>query len=419
MSLSPTTKPGRRSFSAIVHRNDGDKRPDSRHSTTSRSSTVTSHPSSSSFKPGTDGGVVRSKRNFKHLGTVTTDPPPSPGAGDLGVGDLAALLQEAAWLEQRLSDENTTFEMPSAPGEEGPKAEMESAPSPATTTKADQVTPSPPVVATSTRSKGRGLILSPLTSAPSTKIPHSPIRSSTSTPSFQVHPVASVSPEEVSPTPPKSTRGRKYFSLRGALRGPRLSVSSEMSSDDSAPVATPPSPTFDLSMPQASHGHSNDSMSVRSMFSSRSNKSGKSDSAPGSLRLSPRRGVARASSFAERLLNRASKTKSLLDDPDDAILEQTPMLPPIIPETPGSLLSISPISPSPKSEVPFDRDIFDAFPNVPSDIPQRPASYLFPVSPKTAVPVQQDFRRSSTIGVPPSEKGSHEKSGWLRTRQES
>ena len=298
ISQPPVAEPGHRSFTAVVHRGDGDSNRDSRHSTASRSSTVTPRPSTSSFKTGTDGGVVRSKRNFKHLGAVAVDPPPSPGLGDLGVGDLASLLQEAAWLEQRLYDENVIA--PSALGEVREKAEN-SAPSPATT-KTGQATA--PAVTTSTRTKGRGLILGSLTSAPSSHTSQSPIRLSPSTPSFQVHP-------DTSPTQPKSARGRKYFSLRGAFRGQRLSVSSEMSSDDSAPVATPPSPSFDL---QVGQGHSNDSMSIRSMFSIRSNKSGKSDSAPGSLRLSPRRGVSRASSFAERLLNRASKTKSVLDD---------------------------------------------------------------------------------------------------------
>ncbi|KAI9446547.1 hypothetical protein H4582DRAFT_575657 [Lactarius indigo] len=311
MSLPPATEAGRRSFSAVVHRSDTDKRPDSRHSNTSRTSTITSRPSSSSFKTGTDGGVVRSKRNFKHLGAVTADPPAIPG-----IGDLAALLQDAAWLEQRLSDENMTFDLPSISGEEGLKAESGLASMPATTAKTEQRTQPVPAAATTTRSKGRGLTLGPLTSVSSTNTPRSPVRSSTSTPSLQVHPAASGSPEEISPTPPKSAR-RKYFSLRGALRGSRLSMSSEMSSDDSAPVATPPSPTFDLSMPQSAQGHGNDSMSVRSMFSIRSNKSGKSESVPGSLRLSPRRSVARASSFAERLLNRATKTKSILDDPGE------------------------------------------------------------------------------------------------------
>lgn len=408
MSPPPATEASRRSFSAVVHRNDTDKRPDSRHSTTSRTSTITSRPSSSSFKTGNDGGVVRSKRNFKHLGAVTADPPAAPG-----VGDLAALLLDAAWLEQRLSDENTTFD-PSALGEEGLKAESGPGPLSATVAKTEQTTRPVPAAATATRSKGRGLTLGPLTSVPSTNTPYSPVRSSTSTPSFQVHPAASGSPEEVLPTPPKSARGRKYFSLRGVLRGSRLSMSSEMSSDDSAPVATPPSPTFDLSMPQSAQGHGNDSMSVRSMFSSRSNKSGKSESVPKSLRLSPRRSVAKASSFAERLLSRATKTKSVLDDPDDAIPERSPMLPPIIPETPGPLLSISPISGSSQTDISFDRNIFDAFPDVPSDVPQRPASYLFPVPPSANSPGNQDFRRSSTIGIPTSEKG---KPDWLRTRQ--
>ncbi|KAH9981385.1 hypothetical protein BGW80DRAFT_329898 [Lactifluus volemus] len=274
--MAPSTiEPGRPNFSAVVHRGDDDVRPDSAQGAPSRSSIATSRPSSSSFKPGTDGGVVRSKRNFKHLGALPSDPPMSPVGGDLGAGELAALLQEAAWLEQRLSDENMTFDI------------------------------------------------------------------SPSTPSFQVHPAASNLSGE---TPPKSARPRKYFSLRGALRGQRLSMSSEMSSDDSAPVATPPSPNFELSMTQAAHGHGNDTMSIRSMFSIRSNRSGKSDSVPGSLRLSPRRSVSRASSFAERLFNRAMRSKSMLDDPDDAIPEQSPMLPPITSETPSSLLSISPIN---------------------------------------------------------------------------
>lgn len=306
MSSPPVPEPGRRSFSAVVHRGDGDgdNRSNSSHSTTSNSSTIIPRPSSSSsFKTGTDGGVVRSKRNFKHLGAVAADPPPSSGAGDFGAGDLAALLQEAAWLEQQLSNENMTLTVPYALGEDGQKAEK-SAPSPAAATKAGQAIVPAPTVATSTRTKGRGLTLgSSISASPSNTLQSPPL-----TPSFQIH-------ADALPTPPKSARGRKYFSLRGALRGPRLSVSSEMSSDDSAPVATPPSPSFDLAMQQTVQGHSNDTMSIRSMFSIRSNKSGKSDSAPGSLRLSPRHSVARASSFAERFLNRASKAKPILDDP--------------------------------------------------------------------------------------------------------
>jgi hypothetical protein len=72
------------------------------------------------------------------------------------------------------------------------------------------------------------------------------------------------------------------------------------------------------------------------------------------------------------------------------------MLPPIIPEAPGSLLSISP---SAKNEITFDREIFDAFPNVPSEIPQRSASYLYPVPARPSISVEHDFRRPSTIGI--------------------
>ena len=306
-SPPPVAEPSRPSFSAIVHRGDGDNHSESRHSTTSRSSTVTPRLSTSSFKTGTDGGVVRSKRNFKHLGAVAAGPSPSSGPGDLSTGELAALLQDAAWLEQRLSDETMALTVPSTLGEDWQNLDMSV---PLSDTKATETTTRAPAAATLARTKGRGLTLVPSISKPSSGIPQSPMRSSPSAPSFQVHPDAS------SPTAPTSIRGRKYFSLRAALRGPRLSLSSEMSSDDSALVATPPSPSFDLAM-QHSAQHGNDSMSIRSMFSIRSNRSGKSESAPGSLRLSPRRSVARASSFAGRLLNRATKTKSMLDDPGE------------------------------------------------------------------------------------------------------
>jgi hypothetical protein len=306
MSPPPVAEPGRRSFSAVVHRGDSDNHSESRHSTTSRSSTVTPRLSTSSFKTGTDGGVVRSKRNFKHLGAVAAGPPPSPGPGDLSTGELAALLQDAAWLEQQLSGESLALTVPSTLGEEWQKVDISE---PLSAIKAAEATTRAPAAVTSARTKGRGLTLGSATSKPSSDIPQSPMRSSPSAPSFQVHP-------DASPTAPTSARGRKYFSLRSALRGQRLSLSSEMSSDDSALVATPPSPSFDLAM-QHSAQHGNDSMSIRSMFSIRSNRSGKSESGPGSLRLSPRRSVARASSFAGRLLHRATKTKSMLDDPGE------------------------------------------------------------------------------------------------------
>jgi hypothetical protein len=308
MSPPPVAEPGRRSFSAVVHRGDSDNHSEPRHSTTSRSSTVTPRLSTSSFKTGTDGGVVRSKRNFKHLGAVAAGSPPSPGPGDLSTGELASLLQDAAWLEQQLSGESMALTVPSTLGEEWQKVDISE---PSSATKVAEATTRAPAAATSARMKGRGLTLVSATSKPSSDIPQSPMRSSPSAPSFQVHP-------DASPTVPTSARGRKYFSLRGALRGPRLSLSSEMSSDDSALVATPPSPSFDLAM-QHSAQHGNDSMSIRSMFSIRSNRSGKSESGPGSLRLSPRRSVARASSFAGRLLNRATKTKSMLDDPGELL----------------------------------------------------------------------------------------------------
>ncbi len=95
------------------------------------------------------------------------------------------------------------------------------------------------------------------------------------------------------------------------------------------------------------------------------------------------------------------------------------MLPPIIPEAPGSLLSISPTPGSSQTDMTFDRHIFEAFPDVPSDVPPRPASYLFPVPPAANGPGNQDFRRSSFAGAPMNEKGGFDKPDWLRTRQAS
>ena len=443
----PTVEPSRPSFSAIVHRGDGDLRPDSIYSIASRASTTISRPSSSSFKPGPDGGVVRSKRNFKHLGAVSIDPPVSPGVGDLGTGDLAALLQEAAWLEQRLSDEFLSFDVPSVTGEKESKAGIEPTVSPSTVTNGGHATPSPHTAATSTRTKGRGLTLGSSTSAPLANTPHSPIRSSTSAPSFQVHPATSNSPEEISPIPPKSARSRKYFSLRGALRGQRLSMSSEMSSDDSAPVATPPSPNFDFSMPQATFGLGNDTMSVRSMFSSRSNRSGKSDSVPGSLRLSPpRRSVSRASSFAERLLGRALKTKSMLDDPGELSPRSSRILrdliryvhvqmtrsrsshPYFLPSSQNHLDHFSQSHQSRRRQKMEFRSTakFSTHSQMyrqkfrkgrrricfPFRRRQRPQNRTLGIHPLS-------IRHSSIIQVSTSENGSHDKASWLRKRQES
>jgi hypothetical protein len=69
-------------------------------------------------------------------------------------------------------------------------------------------------------------------------------------------------------TAPKSAHGCNYFSLRAGLR---LSILSEMLSNDSALVTTPLSPSFDHAMQQAAQVHGNDSMSICSMFSGRSN----------------------------------------------------------------------------------------------------------------------------------------------------
>ncbi|KAA1469275.1 hypothetical protein DENSPDRAFT_595379 [Dentipellis sp. KUC8613] len=249
-----THSTGKKSFSAIVHRPsvDSDARPSL---SLSRSGTVKSRPSSANLKGNSDSHpntVVRSKRHFKHLNNAVSDPPASPSAND-----LADLLKEAAWLEQQLADGSISVE-PSAIG-----AELESTsatPSPITSFQVASsqssvaILQSPIEDATASSSQPF-----PVQSPPETVKTPPPRRESLpaptfTTPTFQIHaPTASVTEEDIPPTPPpKSARSRRYFSLRSALRTtmpgswPRQSISSEMSSDDSAPVATPPSPTFDL-----------------------------------------------------------------------------------------------------------------------------------------------------------------------------
>jgi len=153
--------------------------------------------------------------------------------------------------------------------------------------------------------------------------------------------------EDEPPTPPpKSARSRRFLSLRTKSTRTRQSISSELSSDESAPVATPPSPPLEGPY---------DAVSMRS---ARSNVS----TGTGSLR----RGVgARAASFAERMLGRSAKSKSLFDDSmPSAIPERSYQLPSPVPESFD--LSIS--SPSPGAGSTFD---FDAFPSVPQDVPSN------------------------------------------------
>lgn len=391
-AVTPTAGP--KGYSVVVHGRTSESGPDR----VSRPSSRTGTYSSSGHKNSLDSTgsnhphpVLRSKRQFKHLQSSVADPPASPSANE-----LTALLQEAAWLEQRLMDGNTSIQEPVTPVLE-PDVQSNSPVSTHAST-----TPSP-ILITPSRLQ-------------SIEIQHSqqPI-SSYSPPTLQIHaPAASAADEEVPPTPPpKSARTRRYFSLRSKLPTmpgayPRHSMSSEISSEDSAPVTTPPSPTFDLVMPPKS---SHDGMSVKSAKSGRSfrsalsGKSGKSE-APSmreSLKLSPRRGVARATSFAERLLNRASRTKSIIEDsptepiPELSRLEPIPQIEPMhpLPETPTSFISSSSADTSPNNTISFDRDIFDAFPSVPEGLPQRPASFLFPI------PGDQDspsaLARSSTM----------------------
>ncbi|TFY80032.1 hypothetical protein EWM64_g3976 [Hericium alpestre] len=231
---TPTTN-AKKGFTAVVHRPSTDNQESRPSTNVSRSGTVRSRPSSTNLKTNGDPhapSVVRSKRQFKHLSNTVADPPASPSAND-----LSSLLKEAAWLEQQLTDagisvgasEPLTLEL-------GSSSLLSSKPtSTSTSASAPKSEPFP-------------------TQAPPDRLKTPPRRDSKSTvsqPTFQIDAPSATAGTDSTPGSPdtKASRTRRYFSLRNALRTvpgswPRQSISSEMSSDDSAPVATPPSPTF-------------------------------------------------------------------------------------------------------------------------------------------------------------------------------
>ncbi|KAI0320709.1 hypothetical protein OF83DRAFT_1103268 [Amylostereum chailletii] len=366
-SLTPV--PSRKSFTAVVHRRTSEEHPprNSRSGPTVQRST-------SNLKG--DNTVVRSKRQFKHLAPV--EQPPSPGAPD-----LADLLKEASWLEATLG--NTTLDLSlNVPDDDEPQMTPK---------------PTPEVKVTSPVSEPHKLdvkksdLQTPPRMASRTPSPSSqPQYISNSTPSFHVQGPPVSSSEDLPPTPPpKSARTRRFFSMRSSNLRARQSMSSEMSSDESTPVATPPSPTSELStLPD-----------VRSI------KSGGSTTS--SLRISPRRGVARAASFADRLLNRQSKTKSMIEDKSSPVPEQNLYtLPSPIPETPRSLMSFSTTS-SPGNNISFD---FDEFPSVPSDI--HPYNFETPSKTDHARPVTMPARGASQTKVPNHLGTGDLELGWLK-----
>ncbi|KAI6036023.1 hypothetical protein BKA83DRAFT_352531 [Pisolithus microcarpus] len=153
------------------------------------------------------------------------------------------------------------------------------------------------------------------------------------------------------------TTRRSATNMPGAY--PRDSIS--LSSEDSAPVATPPDTGngrnggFGIAWPS----------------------------------VSPKKGPGRASSFTEKLFNR-SRTRSNVSntsvaETDRSSLYETPQLSPPgrrsvhdagpRPTTWASRDSCSELSPTSTSSF-FDKDIFDAFPSVPQTIPPAPRPFF-------------------------------------------
>ncbi|VDB82662.1 unnamed protein product [Peniophora sp. CBMAI 1063] len=314
---SLTPKPVKsKSYKVVVHR----KTPET--STSSRNSIdAAAEPRQSLSSSGDSHGHaphLRSKRQFKHL--QQQPEPPSPAQND-----LSDLLQDASWLEATLG--NSSFDIPSVSFDS------------ATPDLNLSLSPSTPTVPTQ-RSQSMLIPNSPPRSVSQTSLgrPVSAVeggRTSSSTPSLNIHGPSDNAPGSMSP---KSTRSnvsaRRFFSMRK----PRASMSSELSSDDSAPLATPPSPPDMYARADAS--------SLRSGFSVRSGAS--------SMRLSPGRGL------MDRMLGRSGKSKSMYDDGTPTPIPEQPYQLPTLP-SPVRENHLD-ISMSTADQSSFD---FDAFPTVP------------------------------------------------------
>ncbi|KAH7929633.1 hypothetical protein BV22DRAFT_114427 [Leucogyrophana mollusca] len=369
-NVEPEVRQGnvtKRSFTAVVHRK------------------VTETPAAtipaSSLVPVTPQ-ISRIRRSAK--GTVI-EPPPSPG-----YGELAALLEEAALLEMRLTEGNgsTEFRNGSLKGGDG-SAELRSwglsseEPSP--------IDPQPPKTPTnaSFRPELRNDSASTLTSQTRTQSIDSRSLSdrSISIPSIREPTIDGDIPEEdeggmgtthspKSPLPKYLSGFRRLASSSSSRRSssympgayPRDSIS--VSSEDSAPVRTP--------------------------SDSGSDAAGGPGNGVAWPSVSPKKsGMGRSSSFADKLFHRG-RTKSNVStaETDRGSIHESPSRSYTLSTSSNSSLSKRPQARSP-TETPgvrpnswvhprdslssisppgslFDKDIFDAFPSVPQTVPPAP-----------------------------------------------
>ncbi|CCM06442.1 uncharacterized protein FIBRA_08704 [Fibroporia radiculosa] len=329
---------------------------------------------------------------------TTAEPPQSPG-----FGDLADLVASAAMLEQQLSGlgsptKNMHVDVPHVSSTPTPPLEKPEHLVPdIELTSAEQHSPVQDIPASSGSSQYDTPQEFP-SSIPESSVPGTPSRRDQVTRSRLLS-------DTPPPVPPKSPRPRYFSTLlprRPSANGmlsmpgayPRTSVCSEMSEDDSVLVSTPPSPRFD--------SHGSDTSSI--MSSSRSWKL-------------PKKGLARATSFADKLLpKRNNRHTVVLASPgkqhlavrnswttESCILNLTdpaehghlsssvtsPRTPSPTPTLPRFDLSPSPdqrrsaaspmdrpsswISISSTGSGGLDSALFDAFPSVPDGVPLNPS----------------------------------------------
>ncbi|CAK5277999.1 unnamed protein product [Mycena citricolor] len=317
-----------------------------------------------------------------HLAKVPKTPekrhplPATPLSPGYASGELAELLAEAAALEQRL-EFGELFEEPAKRIAHPPPRSAS-----LRATVPQQPTPPPPSVLKPQRSFRSALKQKPIIQVEESPLPLPP-------PS----PAVSTTSSEVPPTPPPKSGSRYFSSLRRLASTSRtsparasLSLSSELSSEDSVGLQTPPDDHFVQS-------------SSASVYSVQSGINWPSRAGS----VSSKKSVGGIASLAGKMFNR-SRTKSNnstlstyeAPSPPPAL---PPMLPNLdldeaprpahlvidsdraLPHRPTSWLSVSSMGSSSVATSPlFDQTLFDAFPSVPEMTPSpQTASTLRPL----------------------------------------
>ncbi|KAI0934475.1 hypothetical protein AcV5_006305 [Taiwanofungus camphoratus] len=348
----------------------------------------------------------------------TPVPPQSPG-----FDDLAALLADAALLEQQLSGVGTPSK--SVQANTPPVVHVSDATPTNFPVSGHSRTVSPvPITDHFTPHGSAYEILVPERPAPVQEVPEPIEDIESSSEPLQEFPSIGPDPhgtppkqrrssrylsDTPPPVPPKSPRPRYFSTLlsRRTSNGavpmpgayPRNSVCSEMSEDDSVLVSTPPTPPHD--------SFGSDCSSVRS--SSRSWKM-------------PKKSLLRATSFADRLWHnkrdshhphvaiatpddevhlssgRGSTRTSSFNPPNFGVTPSAlPQNRPSATERPTSWVSVSSVGSGPNGEL-LGSALFDAFPPVPDSVPPLPSVYLSSAGNPDS---QSNINRSSSLPVRP------------------